>query len=267
MSSASTKSDRVRAAVEQRRGKAEPVAKALLLDYLRQTKRISRYSVVSTELILAKHSVRVDVALSSSVELHCFEIKTAADTLARLDKQVEVYARHADFVTVVAASKHINAVLSRVPDHVGIYEMLSVSGIRVVREPRSSPTQDPDAMLSLLPVEELKSRFCIKATSREQALSRVAHVPSEQKKAAVLAFLGERYKSTTKAFLRATRRRMIVPADVCLLRRWSRTIPPRRSDFESVEMEDVTLNDEQLYTSIGSSFGPVPPHVLELMAA
>lgn len=249
--------------------KAEPAAKAALLSFLRDSERLSRGCIITTELILDKHSVRADVVTVDRDNLHCFEIKTQRDTLARLDKQVDTYAAHADFVTVVAASKHINAVLSRVPPFVGVFEMLSIATpneIRVVREPQRSPLCNADAMLSLLPATDLRSRLAVKGKLRADLMAAATAIPSATKKAAVLEFLRDRYLPTSLSLMRAARRRKILPKDLLLLRRWTRepSIPTVARMKTSAPGTD-SCADTLMYEHIKESFGPVPEHIRLLL--
>lgn len=251
--------------VAETRSFAEPAAKASLLNFLRENNRLTREHAVTTELILDKHSVRADVVLCSSDGLHCFEIKTQRDTLARLDNQVATYATHSDSVTVVAATKHINAVLSRVPDYVGVFELLSFSGIRVVREASASPVQDPDAMLSILPVGEIVIRLGIKGRLRADVLKAAQLLEPEQKKTAVLSFFRERYSSTTMALLKAVRRRSILPKDLVHLQRWLKVQQPAAELDEQPPVVSSGCADVHMYRQVGRSFSPVPDDVRRLL--
>ena len=250
---------------------AEPKAKAALLDFLRSKGRLDGKSVATTELILDKQTVRADVVLCNPNALHCFEIKTERDTLARLDRQLEIYAKHADFVTVVAATRHINAVISRVPEQVGIYEMVTFSGaseIRILREAQQSPAFDVNAMLSFLPVTELRARLLISSRSRrEEAIAEAVALPDVSKKAAVLSFLCERYGPNSSALLRATKRRKIQPGDLDFLKRW-RQAKTQCDNTPKVCLSDRSNDlDQEVYNFVGRSFGPVPDELRALLAS
>ncbi len=256
--------------VEER---AEPQAKAALLEFLRSRKLLNVRSAVTAELILDKRAVRADVVLCDTNDLHCFEIKTAHDSLVRMDKQLDAYSRHASFVTVIAATRHISSVLSRVEPHVGIYEMMSFVGtepIRVVREPRRSPSLDVDAMLSLLPVRDLQARLGLSNRLRRQdAIAEAVAVPEALKKQAVLSFFVERYGQNTLALIRATRRRRIRSQDLEMLRRWRWDAPERDEGLDT----DVRITawgehaDDDVYRHVGKSFGPIPEELRQLLAS
>lgn len=250
----------------------EAKAKAALLDFLRSRGLLTTKSAATAELILDKHSVRADIVMCDSTDFHCFEIKTERDTLGRLGRQLEVYERHADFVTIVAATKHINAIISRVSSHVGIYEMMGFdcpNPIRVVREPERSPSREVDAMLSLLPVTELQARFALSGRlNRQDAIAQAIELPETVKKQAVLAFLAERYGPNSRALLRTTRRRRIRADDLAILRRWNQA--DRAAETENVYQicggMRLSYEDAEVYSHVGQSFGPVPAELRALLA-
>lgn len=250
----------------------EAKAKAALLDFLRSRGLLTAKAVATAELILDKHSVRADVVMCDATDFHCFEIKTERDTLVRLDRQLEVYGRHADFVTIVAATKHMNAIISRVSPHIGIYEIVGFGfpdPIRVVREPERSPSREVDAMLSLLPVTELQARFALSGRlTRHDAIAQAIELPEPVKKQAVLAFLAERYGPNSRALLRAARRRRIRADDLAILRRWNQV--DRATETENVYQiyggTRPRYPDAEVYSHVGQSFGPVPAELRALLA-
>ncbi len=85
---------------------------------------------------------RVDVVVVNG-SLSGFEIKSERDSLARLRRQVEVYSRALDFVSVVCASKHAAAALEVVPTWWGIREIVATDGALIVDEVRSA-RQNPN---------------------------------------------------------------------------------------------------------------------------
>lgn len=250
----------------------EAKAKAALLNFLRSRGLLTTKMAVTAELILDKYSVRADIVICDPNDFHCFEIKTERDNLVRLDRQIEIYDRHADFVTIVAATKHINTIISRVAPHIGIYEIAGFdcpNPIRVVREPKRSPSQEVNAMLSLLPVTQLQTHFALSSRlNRQDAIAQAIKLPDAIKKQAVLAFLTQRYGPNSRALLRATRRRRIRTDDLAILRRWDQS-------SSSAEPKDVLeicsgmrprCQDTEVYSHVGRSFGPVPPELRALLA-
>lgn len=64
-------------------------------------------------------SARVDIAVING-ELCGIELKSARDTLERLDRQAELYNQVFDRVILVAAERHIEKVYSRIPGWWGV---------------------------------------------------------------------------------------------------------------------------------------------------
>lgn len=250
----------------------EAKAKAALLDFLRSRGLLTGKVTATAELILDKYSARADVVMCDPTDFHCFEIKTERDTLIRLERQLEVYNRYADFVTIVAATKHITTIISRVSSHVGIYELVGFDcthPIRVFREPERSPSRDVDAMLSLLPVTELQARFALSGRlNRQDAIMQAIELPEQVKKQAVLAFLAERYGPNSRTLLRTTRRRKIRADDLAILRRWNQA--DRATETENLlricDGMRPRCQDAEVYSHVGQSFGPVPAELRALLA-
>ena len=71
-------------------------------------------TIILDELSLWHGEARVDIALVNGI-LHGYEIKSAADTLARLPQQVLIYGSVLDQATLVVAGKHLNRALDIIP--------------------------------------------------------------------------------------------------------------------------------------------------------
>ncbi|GEM_PF-3670477 len=251
--------------------RAEPRAKAALLNFLRSTGELSSQSSVTAELILDNYKVRADIAMCDRNSLYCYEIKTDRDTLTRLDRQLEVYGRHADFVIVVAATRHINAVISRVQPHVGILEIVgfdSADPVRVVRKATRSPAFDANALLSLVPAKDLQSRLGITGRlRRHELIAKAVEMASEEKKQAVLAFFAERYGPNSRALWRAARRRKIRPSDLSILRRWGQSadVIKECNVVQALPPASRGWSDAVVYSHVGKSFGPIPDELRALL--
>ena len=110
-------------------------------------------TLVIDELGLAHARSRVDVAVINGY-IHGYEIKSAQDDLERLGSQMDVYRQTLQKLTIVAASKHLQMVLFKVPDWCGVIEaVLGPRGgikLRSVRSARSNPDIDPVMLAHLL---------------------------------------------------------------------------------------------------------------------
>jgi hypothetical protein len=78
-------------------------------------------TLIIDELGLAHARARIDIAVINGC-VHGFEIKSAADTLARLPKQLMLYEECLEKLTIVCAEKHVSAVQKIAPSWCGILE-------------------------------------------------------------------------------------------------------------------------------------------------
>jgi len=76
-------------------------------------------TVILDELGIARGQARVDLAVVNG-HIHGYEIKSDRDTLRRLDRQIELYGKVFDRVTIVVGIGHINDVLNSVPSWWGV---------------------------------------------------------------------------------------------------------------------------------------------------
>lgn len=97
--------------------------KSVILNYLRNKGELCHSSTIISELTVNKFSRRVDLAIIEKGKAYAFEIKSAADSLNRLEGQVTEYLNYFDKVIVVADSRHANKILSLVPRNVGVWEI------------------------------------------------------------------------------------------------------------------------------------------------
>jgi len=94
------------------RGEAE--IKARLRGFLSHRHSGEPGTVIFEELCLLRRSSRADVAVVNGV-LHGYEIKSDRDRLERLGRQVVVYGRVFDRVSIIVGTRHIDRVERLVP--------------------------------------------------------------------------------------------------------------------------------------------------------
>lgn len=245
---------------------AEAAAKVALLQHLRACGALRHASVVS-ELIVGRQANRADIVVIDRL-LRCFEVKSSKDNLNRIDQQVAAYSRTFDEVTVVAASCHMNAVMSRVPEFVGLSEIMPSSRglkVRPIRVASRCPMLAVSALLDLLPVAELKALTGPGAarTKRQDLVTAASELDLDTIREAVRRFLRSRYKTATNAFNDATAGRPISPIDLSRLRVWSRST---RSIATVIEDRCRQYDDDlQIYDHVGRSFSAMPDDVRALM--
>lgn len=127
-----------------------------LRDRLRAQHSEEPDTLIVEEVGLAKGSSRIDLVVINGA-LNGFEIKSEADTLARLPSQAVSYGAVFDTVTLVLADKHRADADALIPAWWGVTLATSTTGgtsLQAVRPVEPNPSQDPFAIASLLWHEE-----------------------------------------------------------------------------------------------------------------
>lgn len=125
-------------------------------------------------------SGRLDVAAING-HIAGYEIKSAADNLARLPRQVDLFSKVTDLMTVVCAPNHRRDAASIVPPWWGI--VLAEGGaLTPVRRPRPNPSVNIESMLQLLWKHELEAAALstgIRGTSRRTRVQLAVRLAAE----------------------------------------------------------------------------------------
>ncbi|VTZ52531.1 putative phage-related protein [Methylocella tundrae] len=110
-------------------------------------------TLVIDELGLAHARSRIDVAVINGC-IHGYEIKSAKDNLDRFATQIDIYRQTLQKLTLVAAPKHVAAIMSHAPEWCGVIaaEQGPRGGInfQVLRNAAANPEIDPVMMAHLL---------------------------------------------------------------------------------------------------------------------
>ena len=72
-------------------------------------------SRVVDEMEICCGDARVDIAVING-KLHGFEIKSEADTLARLQGQISAYNQVFDTMTIICGKNHLDSIIETIPD-------------------------------------------------------------------------------------------------------------------------------------------------------
>lgn len=110
------------------------------------------------EFWVPRSNERADLALVGPL-LAAFEIKTARDSLSRLPRQADAYARIFDSCTAVVAERHMDATRELLPAWWGLVLIdhdASRPRLEWVRESRSNPGRDSETLVRLLWKEEVR---------------------------------------------------------------------------------------------------------------
>jgi hypothetical protein len=109
-------------------------------------------AAIIEELPLLRGRGRADLAFVNG-ELCGYEIKSDVDSLVRLGTQAEHYQSVFEFITLVAARKHLKHARNRIPRSWGIIEAEEIEGrvsLRERRKPRRNRSIDGAALARIL---------------------------------------------------------------------------------------------------------------------
>lgn len=135
----------------------ESEVRSALLQRLASQHVGERDTLVLEELGLCQAQARVDIAVVNG-RLEGWEIKTAADSLARLPRQEKVYSRVFDRVWLVADGRHVPDALGLIPEWWGVLRIDPRDGgcdFRQVRRSLLNPAVDLTSLVRLLWREEV----------------------------------------------------------------------------------------------------------------
>ena len=127
-------------------------------------------AALTHKILLGKHSLQTASMLTEFRVGECkadlailngtatvYEIKSERDSLNRLERQVDAYAKVFARVYVIAAESHVNAVIGSVPEDVGILRLNSRHQISTLREAADRPEHtSPSAIFDSIRTEEAR---------------------------------------------------------------------------------------------------------------
>ena len=159
------------------------------------------------EFTVEGSSRRADLVIVDR-KLHAYEIKSNADSLARLPGQVNTYMRHFDKVTIVTACRHTEHVLRSTPESVAVISVDDRGVFKTLRRGKTRLIKDRDALLSHHLLGDLRSALKASGitplpTKRSEAERHAKKLPIKALRSSVIRALKSRYQKTSSAFLKA----------------------------------------------------------------
>ncbi|MDA0062688.1 sce7726 family protein [Brachyspira hyodysenteriae] len=110
------------------------------------------------ELKLCQGDAIIDIAVFNG-SINGYEIKSDSDTLERLPKQIEIYNKVFNKMTIVTGDKYIDNIFSIVPEWWGIIKVINgsskIDNFVVVRENKENQHIDSIALIQLLWKDEI----------------------------------------------------------------------------------------------------------------
>jgi hypothetical protein len=258
----------------------EPEIKALVLDYLKNNGSLINGASVISELTLDGFSRRVDLALVNKKHLIAFEIKSEADSLDRLSGQIEKYSEYFDKVIVVAAPKHINAIMKTVPEHVAVWEIAYMQ-IKVKRRGKIVLIKDKGKLIDLMKANELlklsnKLGLSTESKNRRSSEKRLQKASVRTLREAAIQYVINRFSMTSSLFWKGVGNDKILPKHIELLspyREERQSLKAAKEERESFWNNLAKSFSEDRYLIELSQkknkhiFGETPEHIQRLIAA
>lgn len=147
----------------------EPNIKATLINHLRRSGVISLGTPILSEFSIFDGARRADLCIIIKNRMIAFEIKSEADSLTRLEGQIEDYLNYFDKVVVVTAPKFTAQIKEKVPKNVGIWEINNDS-ITQKQRGNISLNRDKKYLTSMLRKKDLDA---LKRTHKSNSLDSI----------------------------------------------------------------------------------------------
>lgn len=183
--------------------------KAITINWLFSKGYLEHDAVLINELPVDNFTRRADLVVANG-KLHAFEIKSDADSLVRLEGQIDTYISFFDKVTVVCSAKFTMKALEILPAEVEIVELSNKSHkstLKIKRRGKISKISDCSYYLSFVDKRSLilflksKGFSCSASYRREQIYKIFAKIPQKHWRKFVLDYLKIKYKDSYSNFL------------------------------------------------------------------
>jgi hypothetical protein len=248
----------------------EQEIKASLINYLRSKSSIIFDGVIINEFVFDNFNRRADLLIVNKNRFFAYEIKSEFDDLSRLTGQVEQYLKYFDKVTIVAAPKHIDYVVSNTPSCVEVLVVKKENSFKVVRRGRLSTTKDKKLLLNLLKIKELKmlsKKFglFVDDNVRSSISLTLLKLNKSTIKEYVTECISSRYKYSSEAFKLLCDGRFVNKEDLKYLSNNIKISNPtdnilrlqqNTEDKNMIKMQNLSTNP---------IFGDVPRNIIELL--
>lgn len=183
--------------------------KIATIEWLLQKGLLDDNAVLINELPVDNFNRRADLVVANG-KLHAFEIKSDADSLSRLNGQINTYLSFFDKVTVVCSSKYTQKALLTLPSSVEILELTlskqNKRSMKIIRRGKINRIKSPYNYLSFVEKKNLinflrKNGFaCNPSESRFSLCEKFKGLSQNTWRKFALDYLKQKYKTTHEAF-------------------------------------------------------------------
>lgn len=261
----------------------EAQIKALVLEHLNQTKALTKQDVIISELFIDNYSRRADLVVSKMDKLFAYEIKSEADSLHRLNAQIEKYVESFDKTVVVAHQSHINKILKMLPTEVGVWQVTDEK-IEILRDGKLRSRQDKKNFLQFMRAQEVKAflrkeNVAFKNQNRKSLEDLAIKFSLKKLRAVSVETLRRRYRpSTEKFWTSVTAAKTITASDVAELslylekRKINRSVEIKQSLFWTEWKKDLNCeSDDPLLLKLRKNsgapiFGCIPANLVDVLS-
>jgi len=217
--------------------------KALTLNYLKDKEMIDQESIIMNELTVGNYLRRVDLAILSKGKLIAFEIKSEADSLYRLEGQIETYLKYFDKVIVVSDAKFIPKMTEILPKCVGLWTVDKTS-IQVKNRGKLQDKIESKQLIDYMDVVDLMkltSKLNIRSDKDRASLeSALENASNKHLRGGVQMSLHRKFKEYNQLFAEETNNKAISTDDLKLLSRFSSI--RERSKLKEKQSKDFWQN-------------------------
>lgn len=196
--------------------------KSRILSKFRKERIITSSSTIASEFVLGKTGRRCDLAIWNG-EFIGIEVKSARDTLMRLQDQIRAYRCFFDKVIVLCDEAHLLKVERLCRNDVGIYVWTGKHEIDVYRSPTKNLMLDRHACIKSLTLKQLeaasgKRPLVLPRAELERQI--MCDVAIDARRLVTDAF-EITYNSTSDAFWKAVARKRITERHLATLSRFA----------------------------------------------
>ncbi|WP_445945485.1 sce7726 family protein [Shewanella sp.] len=183
--------------------------KCITIDWLLAKGELQGDAVLINELPVDSFARRADIVVANG-KLQAFEIKSDADSLVRLQGQINTYLRFFDKVTLVCSPKFSKRALELLPESVEVLELVKRNGKHTLKYKRRGQTKLVSSHKEFLSfatkrylVQFLRSNG-IEANAKDSHFTiyqKAALLPKSVWRTATLNYLKDKYKTTFQNFI------------------------------------------------------------------
>lgn len=216
----------------------ESEMKALILDHWLRSGKISPSDTIINEFTFNGFNRRIDLAILKENELIGVEIKSEADSLERLEGQLEEYNSFFDKVFVFTCERHIEKSLKLIREEQELL-VLNRRKIKVLKRGKKKPIKEKISYIKMMRANELSQviRDANKSfipKSRKQLETAALKLPRAKLRENSFKFLRRRFSDSSAEFWRTLGHKITI------------------ENIESLHRKNLYSNTQQKRNSIAS---------------